>query len=90
MIKILLFAFVAQCLGIVTDVPCYSRFEYEFNVLQDLILLKLGKENLTNTVDALQNLISSISMQQQGKLKTILSFNVFRIKLIITVLKDIL
>ena len=52
-----------------SEPQCYSRFDYEYKVLQNLISLKTAEQELRQMTTELQNIVRDLQDRVKGKNK---------------------
>ena len=55
---------------------CYSRFDYEYKVLQNLVSLKRAEEELRQTIAEVQTTVREIQRNIKGKICVVIKTNV--------------
>ena len=51
----------------IDEPQCYSRFDYEYRVLQNLVSLKEAEKELRDVTDKLQNKVKDLEGKVKGK-----------------------
>ena len=64
-VAVFVLAFLSTSVSSTVETTCYNQFEYEYNVLQKLLMLEQLKDSLMSTVNELRMNVSSLTEERR-------------------------